>query len=66
MVAQSCNPSNWEMEARGAGIQGHPHLQIELEVSLTNLRPAQPGIHEILQKKAGDGRENRRKARKKD
>lgn len=54
------------MEARGAGIQGHPHLQIELEVSLTNLKPAQPGIHEILQKKAGEGRENRRKARKKD
>lgn len=35
MVGQSCNPSAWEVEAGGSGIQGHPHVlsyivQVEL------------------------------------
>lgn len=32
------NPSSWEVEAGGVGIQGHPGLYIEFETSLGYVR----------------------------
>lgn len=38
MVAYTCDPKTWEMEAERPEFQGHPHLHNELEVSkLPNL-----------------------------
>jgi hypothetical protein len=34
VVVQASDPSIWEVEARGSGVQGHPWLHIEFEVSL--------------------------------
>lgn len=34
MMIYVCNPSTWEVEARGAEIQGHPQLHCELTGSL--------------------------------
>lgn len=40
MVAQNCNPGSWEVvEARGPKIQGHLQLQINVQVSLSSMRP---------------------------
>jgi hypothetical protein len=38
-LVQSCNPSAWEVETRGSGVQSHPPLFIKVETSLGNMRP---------------------------
>lgn len=39
-VARNCNPGSWEVvEARTLKVQGHLQLQINVEVSLSYMRP---------------------------
>lgn len=37
-MADACDPSTWETEARGSGVQGHPLLQGEIEAGLDYVR----------------------------
>lgn len=39
MVTHACHPSNWEVEAGGSGVEGHPQLHNEFETSQGNVRP---------------------------
>lgn len=46
MMGYAYNPNNWEAEASQAGVQGHPRLPRESEVSLS---------YKILSEKGGGG-----------
>lgn len=38
VMAHACNPSTWEIEAEGSGVQGHPLLHSEFEAGLDYIR----------------------------
>lgn len=40
--APACNPSMWETQARGQGVQGNPQLHSELEASLDYFKTVSP------------------------
>lgn len=42
VVAQACDPSTWDAETKGSGVQGQPQLPVRSKRSV---------VHEILKKK---------------
>lgn len=55
LVACACNPSIWEVESGGSGVQGYPQLHCEFTASLGYMSPCQrdsinSGLQEIVTK----------------
>lgn len=50
MVELTCNPSTWEGDVKGLGVQGHPWPHKGLEVSLGYVRDCLNEVIEILER----------------